>query len=86
MAKLPTPKENRFKQYDNVYSSFFITYVRPLHRSIQRLRRGVHGRLSTALFVGLQAEQFPDLHRNCPERDADSSRLSSVDFLAQGSP
>ena len=48
-----------FQQYDNVYSSFFISYVRPIHRSFN----GDGGEFKLVyplqFSVGLQAEQFP---------------------------
>ena len=34
--------------------------------------------------VGIQAEQFPRFHRDCTERNADSSRFSPFDFLGPG--
>ncbi len=49
-----------FQQYDNVYGSFFISYLRPLHRTIG----DDAGRLSVEyplqFSFGVQAEQFPN--------------------------
>ncbi len=49
-----------FQQYDNMYTSFFISYVRPIHRSFN----GDAGEFKVAyplqFSVGVQAEQFPN--------------------------
>ncbi len=48
-----------FQEYDNVYSSFFISYVRPIHRTFGD-DAGEHNIAYPLSFsVGLQAEQFP---------------------------
>lgn len=48
-----------FQAYDNIYSSFFISYVRPIHRSFGD-DAGEHQIAYPLSFsVGLQAEQFP---------------------------
>ena len=74
-----------FQEYDNTYSSFFITYYEAGSSLVQRLRRRVQGRISPAIFRGSAGRAISNVHRNCPEWDAHSSRLSPVDFLAQGS-
>ena len=48
-----------YQAYDNVYSSFFISYLRPIHRSFGD-DTGEHDIAYPLSFsVGLQAEQFP---------------------------
>ena len=49
----------RFRQYDNVYSSFFISYVRPIHRSYGDAAGEFQIAYPLQFSVGLQAEQFP---------------------------
>lgn len=48
-----------FHEYDNVYSSFFISYVRPLHRTISDAAGEFPVEYPLRFSVGLQAEQFP---------------------------
>ena len=48
-----------FQEYDNTYGSFFITYVRPLHRSYSDARGDFNITYPLSFSVGLQAEQFP---------------------------
>lgn len=48
-----------FKDYDNMYSSFFITYVRPIHRSFDNGAGEFNIAYPLRFSVGLQAEQFP---------------------------
>ena len=49
-----------FQQYDNVYGSFFITYVRPIHRSFNDDAGESRLIYPLQFSVGLQAEQFPN--------------------------
>jgi hypothetical protein len=48
-----------FQDYDNVYSSFFITYVRPLHRTVNDDAGQFPVEYPLRFSVGVQAEQFP---------------------------
>ncbi len=48
-----------FQAYDNMYSSFFISYVRPLHRTISDAAGEFPVEYPLRFSVGLQAEQFP---------------------------
>ena len=48
-----------FQEYDNTYSSFFITYVRPIHRRFNDAKGEVNVAYPLQFSVGLQAEQFP---------------------------
>ncbi len=48
-----------FQEYDNIYSSFFITYVRPLHRTVSDAAGQFPVEYPLRFSVGLQAEQFP---------------------------
>ena len=48
-----------FHEYDNAYSSFFITYVRPLHRTMSDAAGEFPVEYPLRFSVGLQAEQFP---------------------------
>ncbi len=49
-----------FQEYDNVYSSFFITYIRPFHRTYSGDAGNFKVTYPLRFSVGLQAEQFPD--------------------------
>ena len=49
-----------FQQYDNIYSSFFISYVRPIHRSFNDDAGEFKVVYPLRFSVGVQAEQFPD--------------------------
>ncbi|HKD83460.1 MAG TPA: tetratricopeptide repeat protein [Terriglobales bacterium] len=48
-----------FQEYDNVYSSFFISYVRPIHRTFGDGGGEYNIAYPLSFSVGLQAEQFP---------------------------
>ncbi len=48
-----------FQEYDNVYSSFFITYTKPVHRSYSDSAGEFKVAYPLQFSVGLQAEQFP---------------------------
>ena len=48
-----------FQEYDNVYGSFFISYVKPLHRTISGDAGEFPVEYPLRFSVGLQAEQFP---------------------------
>ena len=48
-----------FQQYDNMYSSFFITYVKPLHRTVSDATGTFPVEYPLRFSVGIQAEQFP---------------------------
>jgi tetratricopeptide (TPR) repeat protein len=48
-----------FQQYDNVYSSFFISYERPIHRRFGDDSGRSNIAYPLQFSVGLQAEQFP---------------------------
>jgi tetratricopeptide (TPR) repeat protein len=48
-----------FQNYDNMYSSFFITYVRPLHRTVSDATGRIPVEYPLRFSVGVQAEQFP---------------------------
>ena len=48
-----------FQEYDNMYSSFLITYVRPLHRTISDGAGEFSVEYPLRFSVGIQAEQFP---------------------------
>ncbi len=48
-----------FQQYDNMYSSFFITYVRPIHRSFNDDAGELKIAYPLRFSAGIQAEQFP---------------------------
>ena len=48
-----------FQEYDNVYSSFFISYTRPIHRSFGDDAGEYKIAYPLSFSVGLQAEQFP---------------------------
>ncbi len=48
-----------FTLYDNVYSSFFISYKRPLHRTVTDATGSFSAEYPLQFSVGLQAEQFP---------------------------
>ncbi len=52
-------KGESFSEYDNIYSSFYITYVRPFHRTYNDSAGDVSVAYPLRLSVGLQAEQFP---------------------------
>ena len=57
---------SRFTQYDNIYSSFFISYVRPIHRGFGD-GNGEHKIAYPLRFsVGLTAEQFPNFTGTAP--------------------
>jgi tetratricopeptide (TPR) repeat protein len=49
-----------FTQYDNVYGSFYITYMRPLHRSFSDHAGEYKIAYPLQFSVGLEAEQFPN--------------------------
>ena len=49
-----------FQQYDNVYGSFFISYLRPLHRTIGDAAGRVSAEYPLQFSFGVQAEQFPN--------------------------
>jgi tetratricopeptide (TPR) repeat protein len=46
-------------EYDNTYSSFFITYVRPMHRRFGDAKGEFNLTYPLQLSVGVQVEQFP---------------------------
>ena len=48
-----------FQAYDNIYSSFFISYIRPIHRSFGDDNGEYQVAYPLSFSVGLQAEQFP---------------------------
>ena len=48
-----------FQNYDNLYSSFFISYVRPLHRTVSDAAGQFPVEYPLRFSVGVQAEQFP---------------------------
>jgi len=48
-----------FQEYDNIYGSFFISYVRPIHRSFGDDTGEYKIAYPLSFSVGLQAEQFP---------------------------
>ena len=48
-----------FQDYDNVYGSFFITYVKPLHRTVNDAAGAFPVEYPLRFSVGVQAEQFP---------------------------
>ena len=48
-----------FQEYDNTYSSFFITYVRPIHRRFNDAKGEFNVTYPLQFSVGVQAEQFP---------------------------
>ncbi|MGB8885444.1 MAG: tetratricopeptide repeat protein [Candidatus Korobacteraceae bacterium] len=52
-------KGESFQEYDNVYSSFFITYIKPVHRSYSDSAGEFKVAYPLQFSVGLQAEQFP---------------------------
>ena len=49
-----------FQQYDNIYSSFFISYVRPIHRTFNDDAGEFKVVYPLRFSVGVQAEQFPN--------------------------
>ena len=49
-----------FSQYDNIYTSFFISYVRPIHRSFNDDAGEFKVVYPLRFSVGVQAEQFPN--------------------------
>ena len=49
-----------YSQYDNFYSSFFISYVRPIHRNFSDDKGNFTLVYPLQFSVGLQAEQFPN--------------------------
>ncbi|HZP22772.1 MAG TPA: tetratricopeptide repeat protein, partial [Terriglobales bacterium] len=49
-----------FQQYDNLYTSFFISYVRPIHRSFNDDAGEFKVIYPLRFSVGVQAEQFPN--------------------------
>ncbi len=49
-----------FQEYDNVYSSFYISYLRPLHRSFSDDAGEYKIAYPLQFSVGLEAEQFPN--------------------------
>ena len=51
---------SQFQQYDNFYSSFFISYVRPIHRSFNDDAGEFKVVYPLRFSVGVQAEQFPN--------------------------
>ncbi len=67
-----------------MYSSFFITYVRPLHRSFSDDAGEYKIDYPLRFSVGIEAEQFPDFTGTAQERNVDSSRISPFDFLGPG--
>ncbi|MGC2109124.1 MAG: tetratricopeptide repeat protein [Candidatus Korobacteraceae bacterium] len=52
-------KGESFNEYDNVFGSFFITYIKPMHRSISDSAGQFEVVYPMRFSVGLQAEQFP---------------------------
>ena len=48
-----------FQEYDNMYSNFFITYVRPLRRTVDSAAGEFSVEYPLRFSVGLEAEQFP---------------------------
>ena len=59
MVSSPTPRGESFQEYDNVYSSFFISYMKPVHRSYSDSAGEFKVAYPLQFSVGLQAEQFP---------------------------
>lgn len=55
-----------FQQYDNIYSSFFISYVRPIHRAARDDRGQYKIAYPLRFSFGLQAEQFPNFTGTAP--------------------
>ncbi len=49
-----------FQEYDNVYSSFYITYLRPFHRSFSDDTGEYKIAYPLQFSVGIEAEQFPE--------------------------
>ena len=49
-----------FQQYDNMYTSFFISYIRPIHRSFNDDAGDFKIVYPLRFSVGVQAEQFPN--------------------------
>ncbi len=55
-----------FQQYDNIYSSFFISYLRPFHRSFGDDAGKAKIIYPLQFSVGVQAEQFPSFTGTAP--------------------
>ena len=49
-----------FQDYDNMYSGFYISYVRPLHRSFSDDAGEYKIAYPLRFSFGIEAEQFPD--------------------------
>ena len=56
----PMTRRSAFQEYDNLYSSFYISYVRPLHRSFNDDAGEYKVAYPLRFSFGIETEQFPD--------------------------
>ena len=70
-----------FQEYDNVYSSFFITYIRPFHRTFSGDAGDFKVAYPLRFSVGSAGRAISDFTGTAQSGTLHSSRFSPVDFL-----